>query len=252
MLITDPLFYALAIPAFLLTGMSKGGFASGAGNLTVPLLSLVVPAPQAAGIALPMLCAMDLSGLRAMWGRWSTREMRAMLPGAMVGITLGGLAFGVMPERLVKALIGLLILAFLARTLWQKTRPVAPPKAQPSRVRGGFWGMCSGFTSTIAHAGGPPAAIYLYPLGLERQQLMATTIVFFGIMNWLKLIPYFFVGQLNATNLTTALVLLPLAPVGVYFGIWLSRRIDDRVYYRLLYTLLAITGAKLLVDGVIG
>ncbi|WP_431284237.1 sulfite exporter TauE/SafE family protein [Humitalea sp. 24SJ18S-53] len=252
MLITDPLFYALAIPAFLLTGMSKGGFASGAGNLTVPLLSLVIPAPQAAGIALPMLCAMDLSGLRAMWGKWSTREMRAMLPGVVIGITLGGLAFGAMPERVVKGMIGLVILAFLSRTLWQKTRPVAPPRATPSRLRGGFWGMCSGFTSTIAHAGGPPAAIYLYPLGLERQQLMATTIVFFGIMNYLKLIPYFLVGQLNAANLMTALVLLPLAPIGVYFGIWLGKRINDRAYYRLLYTLLAITGAKLLVDGVMG
>ncbi len=252
MLIIDPLFYALAVPAFLLTGMSKGGFASGAGNLTVPLLSLVVPAPQAAGIALPMLCAMDLAGLKALWGKWSGREMLAMLPGAVLGIGLGGLAFGVLPERAVKGMIGVVILAFLARTWWQKTRPVAPPKATPSRVRGGFWGMLSGFTSTIAHAGGPPAAIYLYPLGLERQMLTATTVCFFGVMNWLKLVPYFFVGQLNPTNLVTALVLLPLAPAGVYFGIWLARRINDRAYYRLLYTLLALTGAKLLADGVMG
>ncbi|PZW51139.1 hypothetical protein C8P66_101359 [Humitalea rosea] len=251
-LITDPLFYLLAIPAFLLTGISKGGFASGGGNLTVPLLSLVVPAPQAAGIALPMLCAMDLSGLRALWGKWSAREMRALMPGALLGIALGGFAFGVMPERAVKGVIGGISLIFLARTLWQKTRRTPPPKAEPSNLRGGFWGLCSGFTSTIAHAGGPPVAVYLYPLGLERQQLAATTVVFFGLVNYVKLIPYWFLGELNAENLLTALVLLPLAPIGVNLGIWLATRVNEKLYYRLLYALLLITGVKLTWDAIIG
>ena len=80
MLITDPWFYALAIPAVLLTGISKGGFASGAGNLLVPLMALTVPAPVAAGIALPLLCAMDISGVKAWWGKWDQREMRVLIP----------------------------------------------------------------------------------------------------------------------------------------------------------------------------
>jgi len=251
-LITDPYFYLLAIPAFILTGISKGGFASGGGNLTVPLLSLAIPAQQAAGIALPMLCAMDVSGLSALWGKWSKREMVAMLPGAVLGIALGGLAFGAMPERAVKGVIGGISLVFLARALWQKTRRTPPAHMQPSRLRGGFWGMCSGFTSTIAHAGGPPAAIYLYPLGLERQKLAATTVVFFGLVNYVKLIPYWLLGELNVENLLTALVLLPLAPAGVYLGIWMAKRVNDRVYYRLIYTLLLVTGVKLTWDAVMG
>jgi uncharacterized membrane protein YfcA len=249
-IITDPIFWALAIPAVLLTGISKGGFASGAGNSIVPLMALVIPAPQAAGIALPLLCAMDISGLRAWWGKWSRRELRAILPGGLLGVAVGTAAFGLMDDRQVKLMVGLIALVFLARSLWQ-ARPgrAVPPPAMPSQVRGGFWASLSGFTSTIAHAGGPPLAIYLYPLRLDRAALVATSVVFFGVMNYVKLVPYFFLGQLSAGNLLTSLLLLPLAPVGVQMGVWLSRRMSDRVFYRLIYAMLAVTGGKLVWDG---
>ncbi len=249
-IITDPLFWALAVPAFLISGISKGGFASGAGNLAVPLTALAIPAPQAAGIALPVLCAMDISGLRAWWGKWSARELRAILPGGLFGIGLGTAVFGLMSDRDVKLMVGLIALVFLARSLWQ-ARPgrTAPPPAESDALRGGFWGAISGLTSTIAHAGGPPLAAYLYPLRLDRQVLAATTVVFFGVMNYVKLVPYFFLGQLTAQNLLTSLLLLPLAPIGVRIGVWLAKRISDRWFYRVVYVMLGLSGAKLVADG---
>jgi len=252
-IITDPWFWALAVPAFLLSGISKGGFASGAGNMSVPILALVIPAPQAAAIALPLLCAMDISGLRAWWGRWSARELWATLPGGLLGIAAGTLVFGVLDDRHVKLMVGLIALAFLARAGWQARPGRAPPSpAGSSRLRGGFWGGLSGFTSTIAHAGGPPLAVYLYPLRLDRATLAATTVFFFGVMNYVKIIPYAALGQLTATNLLTSLLLLPLAPIGVKIGIWLQARISDRIFYRVIYTLLAVTGTKLVLDGLWG
>jgi aspartate racemase len=105
-LITDPWFYLLAVPALLITGISKGGFASGGGNLAVPAMALLIPPAQAAAITLPVLCAMDLAGLRAWWGRWSGREMRAILPGGLLGILLGAFAFGFMSNNATKLMVG--------------------------------------------------------------------------------------------------------------------------------------------------
>lgn len=250
MLITDPLFYALAVPAMLLTGISKGGFASGAGNVAVPFMSLVIPAPQAAGIALPVLCAMDISGLRAWWGRWSRAHLRVLLPGGLLGVVLGTAAFGTLSNDGIKLMVGAITLGFLARGLWLgRPGQTPPPPARASGAKGSFWSAISGFTSTIAHAGGPPLAVYLYPLRMDRATLAATSVVFFAVMNYAKLIPYWFLGQLSAANLLTSLVLLPLAPIGVRLGVWLQARMSDRAFYRAIYAMLAVTGAKLVWDG---
>jgi uncharacterized membrane protein YfcA len=247
-IISDPWFYALAVPSLLITGISKGGFASGGGNLAVPAMALLIPAPQAAAIVLPVLCAMDLAGLRAWWGKWSPREMRAILPGGLLGILLGAFVFGAMTNNAVKLMVGTISLAFIARGLWVARH--GPPAPAPSdRLKGGFWGLVSGFTSTLAHAGGPPMAMYLYPLRLPRAELAATTVVFFGIVNYVKLVPYALLGQLTATNLLTSLVLLPLGPIGVRLGVWLQGRVSERAFYRTIYVLLGVTGLKLVTEG---
>jgi uncharacterized membrane protein YfcA len=248
-LITDPWFYAVAIPGFLINGISKGGFASGAGNVAVPLMASVVPAPQAVGIALPVLCVMDVAGLRAWWGKWSAREMRAILPAGLLGLAIGTLAFGLFSARGISLMLGLLTLGFLARGIWQRLRGVLPPPAPPNRVKAWFWGTASGLTSMLAHSGGPPLAIYLYPLKLDRQILAATTTVFFGVVNYAKLVPYWGLGLLDWTNILTSLVLMPVAPIGVHLGIRLQRQVSDRAFYNVVYVLLAITGTKLVWDG---
>lgn len=248
-LLTDPWFYALAVPGFLINGISKGGFASGAGNVAVPMMSMAIPAPQAAGIALPVLCAMDVSGLRAWWGLWSQREMRVLLPGGVLGIVLGVAVFNLLSARGVSLALGVITLTFLARSLWLRWRHASPPPAPPDPGKGFLWATLSGLTSTVAHAGGPPLAVYLYPLRLDRRVLAATTTVFFGVMNYLKLIPYWGMGLLDAENLLTSLVLLPLAPIGVWIGLRLHHRISDAAFYNVIYALLLVTGVKLVWDG---
>ena len=154
-------FYLVAIPAVLIFGVSKGGFGGGLGIVAVPLMSLVVSPAKAAGVLLPVLVLMDLIGLAAYRGRWDRQIVKAMLPGAVLGIALASFAFGYLPERAVRLLLGLIAIGF---TLNYFLRPAARAVRREHRVGpAALWGGVAGFTSTLAHSGGPPANFYLCP-----------------------------------------------------------------------------------------
>jgi len=242
-------FYPVAIVAILLTGMIKGGFGTGAGGLAVPLMSIFIAPPEAAGIMLPILCAMDLFGVHAYRGGWSREHLRALLPGALVGIGIGALAFGALPVDAVRLLIGLIAVTFALNSWFKLSARITSHMAKPGRVAGAFWGAVSGFTSTLAHAGGPPFAVYMLPQRTDKTLLVGTSVMFFLVVNYVKLVPYAFLGQLNAANLTTSLIFAPLAPLGIWLGVWLHRRVSEGSFYHVSYGLLLATGAKLVWDA---
>jgi uncharacterized membrane protein YfcA len=246
-------FYPVAIVAILLTGISKGGFGA-AGGVAVPLMSIFIAPPEAAGIMLPILCAMDIFGVHAYRGRWSRRHLAAMLPGAVIGIGLGALAFGALPVNAIRLLVGLISVAFALNQTFALTgrfaARLAAKRGMPGAVAGALWGGVSGFTSTLAHAGGPPFAVYMLPQRLDKTLLVGTSAAFFLVVNYVKLVPYWYLGQLNTGNLAASLVFAPLAPAGVWLGVWLHARISERAFYRVSYTLLILTGAKLIWDAI--
>jgi uncharacterized protein len=244
--ITEPLFYAVAIPAILLMGISKGGFGSGAGLFATPLMALAVPIPQAAAILLPILIVMDAAGLWAYRGVFSRPNMRVILAGGVLGVVLGALTFRYFSEAWIRLILGAIAIGFVLQ------RYLLPAPARPaprSRAKGIFWSACSGITSTIAHAGGPPLSIYLLPQQLEKRVLVGTTVIFFAVINVVKLVPYAWLGLFDARNLATSLALSPLAPVGIWVGVTLMRRLSERVFYSVCYALLLLVGAKLAWDG---
>lgn len=246
-LITDPWFYAVAIPAVLLLGLSKAGFGAGVGGFMVPLLALAIPPRQAAAILLPILCAMDILSIRAYRGGWDPRNTRIMLPGGMIGIVAGTLFFGLLSEAGISVLIGGIAVAFGLQQ-WTGFGKSLKPRG-PSLGRGLFWSSLSGFTSFVAHAGGPPFMLYLLPQRLDKRVYVSTAVLFFFIVNWVKLIPYAWLGQLNFGNLATSLVLLPLAPLGIRLGVWAQGRLPELIFYRIVVLLLLASGGKLLFDG---
>jgi len=246
MFITDPWFYAAAIPAVLLMGLSKSGFASGFGSLATPLMALGVAVPQAAAIMLPLLFVMDAIGIQQLWRDRDPALLRLLLPAGLLGTVVGTLLFGVLSGRTVEAVVGALTLLFLAQRL------LFPPKADaaaPPRWLGFGLGIASGFTSFVAHAGSPPISAYVLPLRLSPIRFTATMAVFFAAINLSKWIPYAWLGLISTRNLATSVALMPLAPLGVWLGVWLTRRIQPTWFYRLAYSGMALTGAKLLWDG---
>jgi uncharacterized protein len=246
-------FYVVAIVAILITGIAKGGFGQGSGGIAVPLMAMFISPAEAAGIMLPILCAMDLFSVHAYRKQWSGKYLRIMLPGALVGIIVGAIAFGTLPVNGVRLLLGLIAVTFACNQWFHLTERIAArikrTRGTPGRIAGAFWGAVSGFTSTLAHAGGPPFAIYMLGQKVDKSLFVGTSAVFFLIINYVKLVPYYLLGQLNIGNLTAALMFAPLVPVGVWVGVWLHRRVSQRTFFNLSYSLLLVTGAKLIWDA---
>ncbi|RJF92710.1 sulfite exporter TauE/SafE family protein [Noviherbaspirillum saxi] len=242
-MILDPVFYLVAIPAVLLTGVSKGGFGGALGGIAVPLMASVISPRQAAGILLPILCLTDLFGLRLYFGKWDRRLLSVLLPGALVGVTLGTLAFGIFNESSVRLLIGVISVLFV---VWRWFLPLGTQIAAPSRLNGVCMGGLSGFASFVAHAGGPPVMIYLLPQRLDKTTYIATMSFFFLTTNAIKLVPYASLGQLSNENLLASLALAPLVPIGMYLGNWLQKRVNHLWFYRIAQTALLVTGLQLI------
>jgi uncharacterized protein len=245
--IDNPWFYAVAIPAVLLAGVSKVGFGGAFGGLSVPLMSLAISPVQAAGIMLPILCLMDLFAVRAYQGRWDRNNMRLLLPGALVGVALGTLCFDLLNEQALRVIVGVIAIGFAIAT-WLELSP-RRGRTGVSVPKGLFWSAIAGFSSFLAHTGGPALMVYLLPQRLDKTVFVATTVVFFFVVNYVKLVPYGMLGQLSAVNLEESLLLLPLAPVGVVLGTWVHGKVKEILFYRVSYALLFVTGARLIYDG---
>lgn len=245
-LIADPYFYAVTIPAVFLLGVSKSGFGAGFGSLAVPMMALAVTVPQAAAILMPVLLVMDVMGMAAFRKDLDLRLLRFLLPFGLLGIVIGALLFKSLDVRTVAGVVGVFTLLFLAQRLLFPPRPDSVP---PPRWLGAILTTTSGFTSFIAHAGGPPINAYMIPLRLPPIRFAATMAFFFFFINLSKWLPYAWLGLLDMRNLATSLVLLPLAPVGVLVGVRLARRIRPQLFYRLVYTGMFLTGIKLVWDA---
>lgn len=245
-LITDPFFYTVAIPAVLLLGISKSGFGAGFGSLAVPIIALSVSVPQAAAILMPVLLLMDLLGIAAFRKDFDKQLLRFLVPFALVGTVIGALLFKVLDAHVVAGMVGAFTLLFLAQRLLFTPRPDSPP---PPKWLGALLTITSGFTSFIAHAGGPPINAYVIPLRLSPVKFTATMAFLFFVVNLSKWVPYAWLGLLDTRNMATSVVLLPLAPIGVWVGVRLARRISQVLFYRLLYGGMFLTGCKLLWDG---
>lgn len=245
-LVTDPFFYAVTIPAVLLLGISKSGFGSGFGSLAVPLMALAVTVPQAAAMLMPVLLVMDMLGLAAFRKHFDMKLIRFLVPWGLLGTLIGTFSFKLLDARLVAGLVGLFTLTFLAQRLLFPPRPDSPP---PPKWLGAILTTLSGFTSFVAHSGGPPANAYVIPMRLPPLVFAATMSVFFTVMNLSKWIPYAWLGLLDVRNMATSVALLPIAPIGVWLGVRLAHHIKPWLFYRLVYAGMFLTGMKLVWDG---
>lgn len=248
---SEPVFYAAAIPAVILLGLTKTLFGGGFGALIVPLLALVVSPVQAAAIQLPLLVAMDVFAVRAYWGKTDRRGLWRMLPGIPVGLAAGALTFSMLDADGVRFVLGIITLAF-ALNYWRHRLMTGNMTGGAPLSRGAVGGLAAmaAYSSFVAHAGSPPAQMAMLRAGLGKTAFVATLVMFFATTNFAKLGVYGALGLFSVPNLATSLVLAPLIPIGLWLGLVLHDRIPQDPFFKALYVALIFIGAKLIWDGI--
>ena len=239
--------WLLTFFAVIIVGISKGGFGGGFGMLAVPMMALAMPPMLAAAILLPVLCAMDLMALRAYWGKWSLEHIKITVPAAIIGTIAGAFTFQYLNADHIRFVIGVISAGFALNSWFKPAQRWIKHKLGVNAGR--FWGFTSGFTSFVSHTGGPPLSVYLLPQQLKKSTLQATTVLFFTAVNYFKLIPYALLGQLNFANIKISLLLLPVAALAIGLGVYLHKRVSDKMFYQITYIVLFVTGLKLMYDG---
>ena len=241
-------FFLFAIPAVIVLGLAKGGF-TGLGALGLPLFALGVNPLTAAAVLLPILIVQDVISITAYRKDWDGRTLALTLPGAIVGIAGGWWYAASVSVEMVLAAVGTVAIIFGIYRLYVERGQSAGAGAWPLWT-GPLFGSAAGFTSQIAHAGGPPFQVWVMPQRLKRDVFVGTTAIFFGVLNWLKVPAYITLGQFTRENLIAAAALAPLAIGSSLLGVRLVRHVASERFYMITYLLLIATGGKLLFDSV--
>lgn len=242
------LFWVVAVVASALVGVSKGGLPV-TGMLAVPVLSLVMSPMMAAGLLLPVYVVSDMFGVWAFRRAFDRRNLAILIPGALVGVAIGWATASLVPERAVTALVGLIGLVFSLNLLLRRS---VPPVRGAAVAPGLFWGTLAGFTSFVSHAGAPPYQVYVLPQRLEKTVFAGTSTMFFAVVNAVKLLPYWALGQLSTDNLKVAAVLIVPASAAVFTGLALVKVLPERLFFALVTWALLLVSLRLLWQAAAG
>jgi uncharacterized protein len=243
----DLWFWTFAIIATLLVGASKGGL-PGVGVLGVPVLAQVTSPVVAAGLLLPLLIVSDWYGIWMYRKNFNLRLIKLMVATGCIGLLVGWAMAHVTNDAVVKLIVGIIGLFYFVDAILKRNREVVP--ASESIPRATFWGSIAGFTSFVAHAGGPPYQMYVLPLKLDKMTYAGTTTIVFAIINFLKLPPYFILGQINLVSLEICAWLAPVSLLGAFVGYRLTTTLSEKLFFRLVEAALVLLSVKLLYDGI--
>ena len=241
------MFFLAAAVAAILVGLSKGGLGSVA-MIAVPVLALTISPVKAAALLLPIFVVSDWFGLWLYRHHYDKRNLAILLPGAVIGIAFGWATAAEVSDRMVGLVVGVIGVSFCANLWFRRHKPVV---ARPADIRRGlFWGALAGFTSFVSHSGAPPYQVYVLPQRLDKAVYAGTTTIAFAVINAVKLVPYWALGQLSLANLKTSLFLFPLAIAATFAGARLVRIIPERAFFNFVNITLFVVSLKLIADAV--
>jgi len=241
----DP-YLILACLAAWLVGLSKGGLPS-IGMLAVPILSLVMSPVKAAVMLLPIYVISDMAGIWLYRKEFSLINLKILIPAGVVGVIVGWLTASFISDIAIKLLMGLIGVSFCLNSWLRKSTHSTTQAANVPK--GVFWGTLAGFTSFISHAGAPPFQVYVLPQRLPKAQFAGTSTIVFAVINAAKIWPYQQLRPYSTDDLMSAAVLIPAALIGTVMGAYLTRKMPDVWFFRIIQAGLLLVSLKLIADA---
>jgi hypothetical protein len=241
-------FYAMTALVAFIIGLSKGGLGGTLGALATPLMALVMPANEVIGLVLPILMLADVFAVALHWRRWNGWLVWLLIPGSLLGVTIGTYFITNVPTRALQVALGAIVLLFALYKIFEG-RILRAFTYRPRDWHGLVAGTITGFSSALAHTGGPPVSIYLLMQEVAPRVFIATSAIFFLILNWIKVPYYWYAGLFDFGLLRQIAWLLPLVPIGVWVGKWAAGKVNRETFEGVIVALLAIT-AVMLIAGV--
>jgi uncharacterized membrane protein YfcA len=239
-----PLILMIGLVAFLI-GLSKGGLGGTAGALATPMLALVMPADKVIGLILPILMLGDVFAVALHWRHWNRSLVILLIPGSIAGVIVGTLLITNAPTETLRTLLGVIILIFGLYKLFEK-RILSKLVYRSRSWHGLVAGTVTGFSSALAHTGGPPVSIYLLMQNVTPRVFIATSALFFLILNWIKVPFYMYADLFDSELLRRIAWILPLVPIGVVIGRWVIVRVNAVTFERIIVSLLLINAVLLI------
>ena len=244
-----PLWLTLSLisVAVLFMGIGKAGFGGGVGLVSPPLMAMAIPVTLMLPLMLPLLMACDVFSIWSWRGKWDLRQFWILLPGTVVGVGVGTLLLTSIPEPQLKAGLGALAIGFVVIQLVRQRCEDEESAYVPKLWHGLVAGCLGAFCSVLAHAAGPIITLYLLPQGLGKERFVATTVIYYTALNWIKVPSYIGAGILTVPVLLSALWLFPLIPLGVWAGVRLNKLVPEKLFNNVVYAIVVVTGVKLLI-----
>lgn len=241
-MLTDPLILAVAIPAVIFVGLSKGGLPV-VGMLGVPVMSFVMGPLEAAGLLLPIYIVTDWFGLYFYRHNYDATNLKILVPSGILGIGIGWAFASVLSQDAVALAVGLVGFLFC---LWRWFGNPSQEKKPARLVPGIFWGGLAGFTSFVSHSGAPPFQVYVLPQRLEKMAFAGTSTITFAIINAVKLIPYWSLGQMSWATIQSSLILMPIGAIATFAGVKLTRIIPEALFFKVVQFALFLVSIRLI------
>jgi uncharacterized membrane protein YfcA len=224
----------IAILGFMI-GLAKGGF-GGLGSLLTPILALVLPVASAVGVLLPMLMVGDVFAVYMYWKEWDPGLVRRMLPAGIIGALAGTALLSWLSPDGLRIILGIFVLVLVAyKFISDRIQAI---RYEPKTWHAPAAGLMAGVASGMFNNGGPAFSSYLLLQKLRARPFIATSAIYFALLNIIKVPGFLYTGVLDLPLLFSLWWVFLFIPVGIWVARMTLTRLSPSAFEGIIIVLL--------------